>query len=393
MFVHMKLLTTGVLLAACLVSPVRAQDVEGLVRQSHALASQQRHGEAIQLLLEHESAHPDDLMLKLAIARLLAWSGQYDAAEQRLLRMTPAQRVNADVMLLEADLSYYRGRPLEAIKTYQVILEKAPNYQDARDGLERARAAVLAPASIASTPPKQPTPPTPPSWQVASGAEYSGFNKEGRAPWRQYFLQIDHLREGTSPYARVTHYDQYNLVDTEYELGANWVAPARWSVNAGAACVQQAQFKPTHRLYINAEYALINGGGAASSLWGTMQVRHDAYADGALVDTLNPGLAWVASPMVKLSSNMIAVDKTDAPRLYGRAMRVDITASDKLAWHVGYADAPETELTQVVRTRTWFTGLTLSVGDGYTVRLGYARDDRANAYIREVINASVAHRF
>ncbi|MDO9235581.1 MAG: tetratricopeptide repeat protein [Aquabacterium sp.] len=383
----MKLLTTGLLIATCLVGPACAQDVPGLVRQSHALASQQRHGEAIQLLLEHESAHPDDLILKLAIARLLAWSGQYDAAEQRLLRMTPAQRANADVMLLEADLSYYRGRPLEAIKTYQAILEKAPNYQDARDGLERVRAAVLAAASIT------PTAPTLANWQVASGAEYSGFNKEGRAPWRQYFLQIDHLREGTSPYARVTHYDQYNLVDTEYELGANWVAPARWSVNAGAACVQQAQFKPTHRLYINAEYALINGEGATSSWWGTMQVRQDAYADGARVDTVNPGLAWVASPMVKLSSNLIAVDKTDAPRLYGRAMRVDITASDKLAWHVGYADAPETELTQVVRTRTWFTGLTLSVGDGYTVRLGYARDDRANAYIREVINASVAHRF
>ena len=152
-------------------------------------------------------------------------------------------------------------------------------------------------------------------------------------------------------------------------------------------------FKPERRLYLNVEQLLLGEVARPLATWGTLQWRDEAYADGARVVTINPGLAFMPYAGIKLSANMITVDKSDAARLYGRSWRVDVTPSDAWSWHVGYADAPENELSRVVRTKTWFAGLTLDILPQYTVRLGYARDDRVDSYIRQVINASVTRRF
>jgi YaiO family outer membrane protein len=225
------------------------------------------------------------------------------------------------------------------------------------------------------------------------GSEYSRFDQEGRAPWRAHFLQFDHLREGVSPYVRLTRHDQYQLLDTEYEAGVNWSGAPRWTLVAGAAFTDSPNFRPRHHLYADSDIVVASGAPQSWTLWATLQLRHDTYSDGARVNTLNPGLAWSPLPPIKLSVNMIAVDKTDAPRVHGRAMRVDHTLSEEFSWFVGYADAPEAELGRVVRTKTWFTGVTLDLNSRYTVRLGYTHDDRVDTYVRQMVNASVAYRF
>lgn len=344
------------------------------------------------MLQAHEVRHADDLAFKLGVARILAWSGRHADCEAKLSALSAAERANPDAMLLAADLDFYRGRFEQAITGYQAVLARVQDYGEARDGLARAQAAQAASVKpVAGT--ALPEAPAAPRWALTVGGEYSQFDQEGRLSWRQQFVQIDHLRQGLSPYARWARYDQYALLDMETDFGFNWAATARMNLNAGVSLVSRALFKPERRLYANVDQLLFGQVAAPSAIWGTLQWRDEAYADGARVVTLNPGLACAPIAGIKLSGHLIAVDKSDAARVHGRQWRVDLTPSDRWSWHVGYADAPESELSKVVRTKTWFAGVTFDVGSNYTARLGYARDDRVNTYKRQVINASVTRRF
>ena len=94
-----------------------------------------------------------------------------------------------------------------------------------------------------------------------------------------------------------------------------------------------------------------------------------------------------------IAARVIALDPEDSERLYGKDFRLDGTLTDTFRFYAGYADVPETVAAVTVDTQTWFGGVTLDMTPEATLRLGYARDDRENSYIRQVVSASVSYRF
>ncbi|MBP7483678.1 MAG: YaiO family outer membrane beta-barrel protein [Aquabacterium sp.] len=373
---------------------LHADPVDDLVRESRSLAGQRKFDEALSLLSRQPAATQQELRVKLVKARILAWSGRLDESRACLDGITEPDRSSADVLLLDADLHFYQGQPDRAAKVYEAILDQAPDYLDAKEGLARARAAMQtdkAPVVAQRDAPSAPA--STPHWQVASGFEYSDFDQAGRAPWRQTSVQLDHLFQNASVYGRVARYDQYRLLDADVELGGAVTLTPVLQVHGFVGGSQQPEFRPTQRVGMGGEWWFHGRPEAVGSVALTVESRYDEYADDTRVRTFNPGVAWAPYAGVKLSANLIGVDKAGAKWLHGRAFRVDVTPSDQISVYGGYADAPENELASVVRTRSWFVGMAADLAPGYTARLGYARDDRENAYIRQVINVGIAYRF
>src|SRR6185369_2679971 len=117
---------------------------------------------------------------------------------------------NPDVMLLRANLAYYRGDYPIAKKLYQDILAAYPHYKDAADGLEEVKKAENAPENKYR-------------WQLDMGHERSNFSRINQPAWNQDFMQITHFLEGgkTALHATVTRYDQFSNIDTGYEAGVD----------------------------------------------------------------------------------------------------------------------------------------------------------------------------
>jgi YaiO family outer membrane protein len=126
--------------------------------------------------------------------------------------------------------------------------------------------------------------------------------------------------------------------------------------------------------------------------WLTLDSRYDNYEDTRIL-TAKLGLRIEPLEGWSIAGRVIALDQEDAKRLYGKDFRVDGTITDTLRFYAGYADVPETVAAVTVDTQTLFGGITMDLTPETTLRIGYARDNRENSYIRQVINASISYRF
>lgn len=366
-----------------LATPAFAMSADDALEQSKVLAAEKKYDEALALLEKEEAKHPKDIELKLAIARVLSWKGDYDLAEQKLSKLDKEYDANADVLLLRANLAYYRHDTTTAKTLYKKILNDHPHYEDAKAGLARTQKAEDAPVQA-----------TPYRWQVDIGYEHSGFSRRKQPSWNQEFLQVTHfLEDKTALHGKITRYDQFNTnIDTEFEIGVDHAFTEYLNAYAYGAITPEADFRPEHRVAGGGALRLMNKNDGFLPVWLTMDSRYDAYASVSVLN-VNPGLRIEPVDGWSLAVRKISVDADNAKRVYGESYRLDGTVTDRLRFYVGYADAPETEAAVTVNTKTYFGGIAFDMTPESTLRLGYTHDDRENSYIRKVVNASVSYKF
>ncbi len=364
-----------------------AMPVNEAIDRSRTLSAGQKYEEALVLLQNALAEHPGDGEIQFAIIRVLSWQGNYDAAEKRILALDPKFAGNADLLLLRANLAAYRGDHANAIALYREVLARAPDYEDAKAGLERVLKAQAAYTQISKF--KEPEAEPFLAWQVDSGFEFNEFSRVDQTGWNQEFLQLTRFfdERKTAIHGKFTRYDQFSSSDVEYELGIDHIVSDKLSLYASGTVGIDTDFRPDF---------WVAGGGALKlagiPAWATLDARHDTYEDTSILTAklglrLEPVAGW------SIAARVIALDPEDSGRLYGKDFRLDGTLTDTFRFHAGYADVPETVAAVTVDTQTWFGGITLELTPETTLRLGYARDNRENSYIRQVVSASVSYRF
>jgi YaiO family outer membrane protein len=366
-----------------------ALNTMGTVAESRKLAEQKKYGAALELLKKALAESPEDGELMLARIRVLDWAGKYREAEAALNALPQAQQTNPDAMLLRGSVAYHQGHFATAEKHYAAILTQHPDYQDARDGLLRAQKATRA-ARVAAAKPAAAQEAFLP-WQVDTGLELSQFSRRSQTNWNQEFLQLTHFLDArkTALHGKLTRYDQFNARDAEVELGADHQFSPTVNGYAALSLVSHANFRPRNR---------VAGGGAmrvmdsTTPLWATIDARYDTYADTRVLN-LNPGLKLDVADGWSVAGRRIIVDQSSERKAYGWDGRLDGTVTDGLRFYAGYASAPDTVAGVTVDTTTWFGGAAYDVTPVNTLRVGYARDDRQNSYIRDIYNASISYRF
>ena len=314
-------------------------------------------------------------------ARLFSRQGEYDLAQNKLDQIPESDWQNPDVQIVQAYLFYYQGNYKPATDLFQNILNNYPEYTDAAEGLsliERAQ-------SAESTDKKR--------WSVTAGTEISRFSRSNQDSWNQNFIELSRLLENDKTVLRgkVTRYDQFNNIDSEYELGVDHYLNDRSYFYGQLALSPDANFRPDLMASASGEYRLTKTS-TTPAIFGTLYMRYSNYSN-TDVTSLKPGIRLSPIDGWGLSLRSIIIDQDDEKRTYGQEYRLDGQARDDLRFYLGYADAPETEAGVVVNTKSYFGGIAYDFNTDYTLRLGYAHDDRQDAYIRKIYNASLQYRF
>lgn len=367
------------------------------IDQSRTLSAEHRYEEALVLLENALAEHPGDGEIQLAIIRVLSWQGNYDAAETRILALDKKYEGNADLLLLRANLAAYRRDHAQAVALYREVLAKAPDYEDAKAGLERALNALASDTQIFTSQISEIEEPVGEpafAWQVDSGFELSEFSRVDQTGWNQEFLQLTRFldKRKTAIHGKITRYDQFSSTDVEYEAGIDHAVSENLSLYASATIGIDADFRPEYWLTGGGALKITGANGKIMPAWLTLDGRHDTYEDTSIL-TAKLGLRLEPVEGWSIAARVIALDPEDSRRLYGKDFRLDGRVTDTFHFYAGYADVPETVAAVTVDTQTWFGGITLDLTPEATLRIGYARDDRENSYVRQVVNASVSYRF
>lgn len=116
-------------------------DTAGLIAYANTLIAAQKFDHAIQTLNRVQGADNDRYDVQFLFARVLSWSGQHDAAEDKFQTLRAAYPQNADVLVSYGYLKLYQNQHSQAEHIFETVLNNHPNYQDARNGLSKARTA------------------------------------------------------------------------------------------------------------------------------------------------------------------------------------------------------------------------------------------------------------
>ena len=351
-----------------------------ILDQSRALAEAKRYDEALELIAFEEKRAPENSELLMMKARILAWKGDYQAAQAILTPLRARYPNDDDILLVQAAIQGYEGRRDEATASYRSILVRNPNDADARQGLQRLEQAEIAAEGY--------------RWQLDAGGEFSSFSRSSQDNWNQQFLQLSHFSpdRATTLHGQISRFDQFNRVDSYYELGASHRFTPRLNGYVLGGATHNADFRPDMRLGGGGEVRLDAPDSGSTAWWLTLDVQYDSYPTGD-VALYNPSLRFEPTDGWAITARRIIVDPEANKRLYGWLARVDGTITNDWRFLVGYANAPETVAGVAVDTKTIFGGLAYDIDTAHTVRIGYTRDDRENSFIRDAVNVSVSHRF
>lgn len=359
-------------------------------------ASEGNYPQALEAIDSILARTPGDFEARLLRARIFAWQGRFAPAERALAELLAERPGDAEARLALASIRYYEGRLDEASAGFQSLLDENPGNADARAGLDRVHAARAAAKR--------------PRWRVDAGGEYSVFTRRSQPAWNQQYAQLSR-RPGdgrTVVHGRLERYSRFERTDFALEAGASraWFPRLRGSFAAGWS--PDANFRPEWRLAGDLEWLAVPKLPVRSpmvpAVWALAGGRYDVYA-GAEFLGLQPGLRFEWIEPWSLTTKLSQVREAGGGAVTGWTVRADgSTGSPRLGplranarFWTGLADAPETlasgTTVTTVSTVTIFAGMAVDFDGGWTLNLGYARDDRENSWVRHAFDAGITRNF
>ncbi|MFL6778038.1 MAG: YaiO family outer membrane beta-barrel protein [Sphingomicrobium sp.] len=330
-------------------------------------------------------------------------AGHPEEALKRLVRAAEAEPDNADIHLQVGFANLALGRLDLAEAAFRRTLELAPGYADARLGLaqvaqrrgERAEALAeldrIGPGNveadqlrrqIAAAASDQPW-----RWRIDLDGSYSRV--EELPDWQSATLLVQH-RPGPNATIGVTadttrrfdHTDVYGEVRVDYRFlpGGN--------VYFLAGGTPGADHRPEWQLGAGTAIR-VHSGPYATIL--RLDLRQADYPTGD-VQTVNPGVEQYLTGRAWITAQWINVWDSSTHSA-GWLLRGDVMPTARLRLFAGAADAPDLDAGVVIRTTSLFGGLSVDVGDRYTLRLSYTHDDPAGSANRATMAIGMGYRF
>lgn len=362
---------------------VATVSVEDALIKSRKLAAEQKYSDALVLLQKTTETHPNDIELKLSIVRVMCWQGNFQDAENVLNNLDEKHNTNPGVIILHANLAYYKHDYVSAIALYKKILAEHPDYEDAKTGLADAEKALNSPENQHYR------------WQADAGYEHSSFSRVDMPRWNQEFTQITHFLDDnqTAIHARITRYDQFSNIDSEFEAGINHRFFDYLSAYAFSDVAPEATFRPNYAFASGGAIRIIKPGKIAlPPVWLTIDSNYNLYSSN-YVAGVNTGLSIGLWDGWSVAGKIVATQPEASKRIYGKSIRLDGIITSKWRFHVGYSNAPDTENGITVNTKTYYGGIATDITPQVTLRVDYAHDNRQDSYIRQGISTSVSYRF
>lgn len=345
-----------------------------------AAASAQPDPRAALTALEQEAAaapNDIDVLRRLGIAQ-----GQNGRTREALATLERARQLapnDYDVRLALAQVHYYRGESVIAVRLAGEVLTAHPDNADARDLAERAARAVRAGYGGER-------------WRLDLSGSYSDFNDDARRRWLESSIGLGHrVDERTNVFGRAEIANRFGKTDVFGEVGGDYRFGDASSASLAVGVTPGADFLP--------QWAV--RGGVRARAWRdgigdgilTLDARYAEYRSGG-VETLSPGIEqYLADGRLWLTGRAIFTWDENGDSQTGYLVRGDAQVANRVRLFLGYADAPETSENVTLTTRTLFGGAVVDLTDRHTLRIDYARDDRERSYVRSAFTLGFGVRF
>ena len=138
--VNLEQIPTDTVLSLQTLPP--SKDLADQLSLAKYLAAEKDFDEALDVLSKLSVIDQDRYEVVFLRARILSWSGRYQAAEQKFQRLMHKYPEDTDLMVSYGYLQFYQGKSAEAEKAFMGVLKINPDYSDAQDGLAKARKAL-----------------------------------------------------------------------------------------------------------------------------------------------------------------------------------------------------------------------------------------------------------
>ena len=368
-------LTATALLATAFTAPAIADDISD---RALALAGQQKFDQALTLLSQQNTALQNSYEHRFAKARILSWDKQFSRAEAELFSLMATHPGDPDLQLVMGNLKYYQSDLEAAQGYYQDVLEKFPNYTDARTGLENVRKAR--------------------SDQLKSGkhrlrldtaVSASGFNQSGIDGWNSQSLRGEYKVDTVAYHGTLQRYKRFGSTDVELGGGISDAVRGGWDWGLQAGFTPDADFRPD--LSVGGRLGRVLNKGQGAVIYPEVSYRFDDYHTGA-IHTLQPGIITYFDNGFVLTGRLIATLADNRDDQIGVLASGLVPVTDRLKLNLGVANAPEAIDGIAITTQSVFGGATYSLNDGFDAFVNLSRHDRENSYVRNSINVGITHK-
>ena len=325
---------------------------------------------------------PDDPEILRLLGVLQGQAGRTEDAARTLARARQLAPGDSDIWLAIARNHYYRGENNTAAAVAAEIVEAQPGNAEARELLESARRAARSRSPSADGP----------QWRIDASVGYSDFDDDVRKRWLETGVALGYRFDAnTGFHGRADVSDRFGTTDVYGEVGIDRRFSNGMAVNLAVGATPGASFLPRWVLQGGVRAPVVRTIFGDSVL--TLDGRYAEYRTGG-VETLSPGLEhYLLAGRLWLTGRMFFTRDENDDRQTGYLLRSDAQVTERLRIFVGYADAPETSENVTLTTETIFGGAVIDVGDRFTLRLDFARDDRERSYIRNAFALGVGVRF
>lgn len=341
------------------------------------LAVQKNYQQALTLLSQQDVSVRSGYEHRFLKARILSWSGQYSAAQIELDSLIADFPGNPDVELALGNLAYYQSDLATAEKHYQAVIDKYPDYQDARTGLENVRKA------------KSADPVEDNHWRIDGGASFTDLSEDGLESWDDQFLRVEYTPHNLAYFGSVQKYDRFGSSDVQLRAGLSDAVRGGWDWGLEGAITPDATFRPDFSLGGRLGRGIDVNDGLV--IYPNLGYQYDEYAAGG-IHTIQPGLTTYFENGITLSGRLIGTLQDSEDDLLGWLVQTRLPATEKLAVNFGYASAPEAIDGLAITTESFFGGLTYAVLEDLDIHLNFAHDDRSNSFSRNSLNVGFTHK-
>ena len=249
------------------------------------------------------------------------------------------------------------GRAAGAEREFAAVLDDAPDYTDAREGLALARARL----SEARR-----------GYLAVEGGLSDGDG--GGRQWSEIGLVlIAPVAAGDTMDVQAVHYDRFGLGDTEMGAGYTHRAGRDLWLRAGISVTPGADFRPEIGVRAGADYR-IAGGPETTTVGFDASYRKFPLQD---VWAVSPAVTqYLAGGRASLTGRLDAVAAEGDVLRLGASVRADYLPSDSERWFLGAGRGPDTDLGVVDTTTSLFGGAEMPVAEGLVLTGSAAREWR-----------------